>query len=234
MAIVYKITNRVNGKSYIGHSVRTLEQRWKSHLSSVRQGSKFRFHSAIRKYGIDQWDHEIIFEHNNVDICKKKEEEMIVGFDLMNNKKGYNAKPGGCGGWIVPDKKYELWVKKQSENNIGLKNSNSTGYTNEELIEIGKKVCYYLGRIVGQKTMVKECKKIGIRFPKSFRPMRFDGSYKKYAAILEKELDMKFNPYFRSEEQRQIYREKYTGTVGPNVGTKVIIDSEGKRKHVKN
>jgi len=45
---------------------------------------------------------------------------------------------------------------------------------------------------------------------------------------------MKFDPYFRSEEQRQIYREKYTGTVGPNAGTKVIIDSEGKRKHVKN
>ena len=73
MAIVYKITNRVNGKSYIGHSVRTLEQRWKSHLSSVRQGSKFRFHSAIRKYGVDFWDHEIIFEHSDVYICKKKE-----------------------------------------------------------------------------------------------------------------------------------------------------------------
>ena len=234
MAIVYKITNRVNGKIYIGHSVRTLEQRWKSHLSSVRQGSKFRFHSAIRKYGVDLWDQEILFEHSDVYICKKKEEEMIAEFDLMNNKKGYNAKPGGCGGWIVPDEKYELWAQKQSKNNIGLKNNNSTGYTNEELIEIGKKVCYDLGRIIGHTTMIKECEKIGIRFPKSFRPMRFDGSYKNYAAILEKELDMKFNPYFRSEEQRQIYREKYTGTVGPNVGTKVIIDSEGKRKHVKN
>ena len=233
MAIVYKITNRENGKSYIGYSVRTLDQRWKSHLSSVRQGSKFRFHSAIRKYGIDQWDQEIIFEHNDVDICKKKEEEMIIHFDLINNKKGYNAKPGGCGGWIVPEKKYEGWRQKQSENNLGVKNNNSTGYTNEELIEIGKKVCHNLGRIVGQKTMVKECEKIGIRFPKSFRPIRFDGRYKNYASILEKELGMVFNPYFRSEEQRQIYREKYTGSTGPNKGTRVIIDSEGKRKHVK-
>lgn len=234
MAIVYKITNRVNGKSYIGHSVRTLEQRWKSHLSSVRQGSKFRFHSAIRKYGMDQWDQEIIFEHTDVDVCKKKEEEMISHFNLMDNKKGYNAKPGGCGGWIVPDKKYESWRQKQSVNNTGMKNNNSTGYTNEELIEIGKKICHDLGRIVGQKTMVKECEKIGIRFPKSFRPIRFNGDYKNYVAILEKELGMKFNPYFRSEEQRQIYREKYTGTVGPNSKTKVIIDSERKRKHVKN
>ena len=164
MAIVYKITNRVNGKSYIGHSVRTLEQRWKSHLSSVRQGSKFRFHSAIRKYGMDQWDQEIIFEHTDVDVCKKKEEEMISHFNLMDNKKGYNAKPGGCGGWIVPDEKYESWRQKQSVNNTGMKNNNSTGYTNEELIEIGKKICHDLGRIVGQKTMVNQCEKIGIRF----------------------------------------------------------------------
>ena len=75
MAIVYKITNRANDKSYIGHSVRTLEQRWKSHLSCVRQGSKFRFHSAIRKYGIDQWDKEIIFE--NID---------RIFFENINNR----------------------------------------------------------------------------------------------------------------------------------------------------
>lgn len=102
------------------------------------------------------------------------------------------------------------------------------------MVEIGKKICIGLGRIVGQLTMVKECEKLGIRFPKSFRPVRFGGNYKNYVAILEKELGMTFNPYFRSEEQRQLYREKYTGTVGPNKGTKVVKDSKGKRKHVKN
>ena len=233
MALVYKITNKINNKSYIGHTVRTLEQRWKAHISSMRQGSNFRFHSSIRKYGIDNWNFEILFEHDDVSICKKKEEEFIEFYDLMNNKKGYNAKPGGCGGWIVPEEKYESWKQKHSENNSGLKNGNSTKYTNEELIEIGKKICIKLGRIVGQLTMVKECKKLGIRFPKSFRPIRFDGNYKNYVAILEKELSMTFNPYFRSEEQKQIYREKYTGSTGPNKNTRVIIDSKGKRKHVK-
>lgn len=234
MAIIYKITNRINGKCYIGHSVRTLEQRWNSHLSSVRQGSKFRFHSAIRKYGIDDWDKEILFENSDVNMCKEKEKQFIIQFDLLNKKKGYNARPGGCGGWNVPDEKLESWKQKQSKNNTGLKNNNSTGYTNDELIEIGKRICYDLGRIVGHKTMVKECQKKGIRFPKSFRPMRFGGNYKNYVSILEKELGMVFNPYFRSEEQRQLYREKYTGSIGPNRGTKVIIDSQGKRRHVKN
>ena len=233
MALVYKITNKINNKSYIGHTVRTLEQRWNAHKSSMRQGSNFRFHSAIRKYGVDSWNLEILFENDDVTICKKKEEGFIESYDLMNSKKGYNAKPGGCGGWIVPDEKYESWKQKHSVKNSGIENPNSTKYTNEELIEIGKKICSALGRIVGQQTMVKECKKIGVRFPKSFRPMRFNGNYKNYVDILEKELGMKFNPYFRSEKQRQIYREKYTGSIGPNKNTKVIIDAEGKRNHVK-
>jgi hypothetical protein len=200
----------------------------------MRQGSKFRFHSAIRKYGVDCWYREIIFENKDVNLCKKKEEEMIFDYNLINSKKGYNAKPGGCGGWIVPDEKYESWRKKLSENNTGLKNGNSIGYTNEELVEIGKEICKKLGRIVGHITMANECKKLGIRFPTSFRPIRFGGNYKNYVQILEKELKMEYNPYFRSEEQRELYRKKYTGTVGSNKGTKVIINSEGKRKHVKN
>ena len=47
---------------------------WNSHLSSVRQGSKFRFHSAIRKYGVDDWDFEILYENDDIDKCKEKEE----------------------------------------------------------------------------------------------------------------------------------------------------------------
>ena len=137
MAIVYRITNKINGKSYIGQTVRTLDQRWRSHLSSVNQGSKFRFHSAIRKYGVDNWKLDILFENDDVDLCKKKEEELIALYNLTNNKKGYNATPGGCGGWVVPYEKYEFWRKKQSINNTGLNNPNSTGYSNEELIEIG-------------------------------------------------------------------------------------------------
>jgi len=49
--IVYKITNKKNGKSYIGKTEYSLEHRWNRHLSSAKNGSKFRFHSAIRKYG---------------------------------------------------------------------------------------------------------------------------------------------------------------------------------------
>jgi len=204
MPIVYKITNKINSKMYIGYSVRSLEQRWKSHLSSVRQGSKFRFHSAIRKYGIDQWHQEILFEDADVNICKKKEEEYI--FELKSMITGYNARPGGCGGWIVPHSKYKKWKKTLKDINSELKNSNSTGYTNEELVEIGKKICLKLGKILTHRNMVKQCHLEGIKFPKSFRPFRFGGSYKNYAKILENELNMKFEPNKKTDEHREKLR----------------------------
>jgi hypothetical protein len=233
MPIVYKITNKQNGKSYVGHTVRTLEQRWKAHLSSCRQGSKFRFHSAIRKYGIDSWDFEILFENADVQICKKKEEEMIAFFGLMEKGKGYNAKPGGCGGWIVPDEKYDSWRLKLKTHNVGVGNNNSIDLTNDQLIQIGYDVCLKIGRIIGHSTMVNECAKIGIRFPKSFTPFRFDGKYANYAHILSEKLGLTFDPYFKTEEHRQKLRDVNIGKLGCNRGTTVIINEEGKRKHVK-
>lgn len=234
MALVYKITNRLTNKSYIGQTVRTIEQRWSSHISSAKSGSKFRFHSAIRKYGVDSWDFEILFEHDDVNVVKKKEEELIIKFGLIDNKRGYNAKPGGCGGWIVPDDKYDSWVESIRVRSTGLKNGNSINITNEQLVDIGMEISIALGRIPAHRVIVSECEKRGIKFPKSFTKMRFDGDYKKYVAILEEKLGMTYQPHFRTESHRQKLREANLGKPGVNRNTKVILDSEGKRKHVKN
>jgi hypothetical protein len=233
MAIVYKITNRISNKSYVGYTSRTLQQRWNAHLSSARQGSKFRFHSAIRKYGVDSWDLQILFEDESVDICKKKEEHFILEMNLTNNIAGYNAKPGGCGGWIVPNGKYKSWLSNNKERAKGVTNSNSTGYSNDELLNIAISIFIDMGRIIGHASLVEECKKRGLRFPKSFRPFRFDGKYENMIKLVEEKTGMIYDPFFRSEEQKKKIRDSLTGRVGHNKDTKVIIE-EGKRKHVKN
>ena len=52
--IIYKITNIINGKSYIGQTAYSLNERWLSHLSDmVKKKDNNYFHNAIRKYG---WD----------------------------------------------------------------------------------------------------------------------------------------------------------------------------------
>ena len=227
MHIVYMITNRNNGKSYIGMTSRTLEARFNSHLSAVRQGSKFRFHSAIRKYGIDCWDKTILAENNDITIIRSIEEQKIKEYKTMEF--GYNAKPGGCGGWIVPEEKYEAWRLKTKERNIGKGNGNYSGITNKELFDMVLEESKKLGRVPPHKHMIKSHR----RFPKSFTQFRFNGNYRNLANEVAGVLGMEYNPYFRTEEYREKLRIVNIGKVGPNKGTRVEI-RDGKRVHVKN
>jgi group I intron endonuclease len=222
MAIVYKITNKTNNKSYVGYTSRTLDQRWRSHQSSSRQGSKFRFHSAIRKYGIDDWTLETLFESESVNECKKTEEYYIKEMNLMNI--GYNAKPGGCGGWIVKDENYDDWIQKNKERAKETLNGNSTKHTNEELLDIATQICYEFKRIVSHRVLVKVCEERGIRFPKTFRPFRFGGKYENMIKIIEEKTSMIYNPMIRTDEHREKLRQA-------NLGKKYII-VEGKKKYV--
>jgi predicted GIY-YIG superfamily endonuclease len=200
MAIVYKITNKINGKIYFGLTTRTLKQRFDSHLSAVRQGSKFRFHSAIRKYGVDSWDLEIAAESDDMNFIRKKEEELILEYNTTNSTFGYNAKPGGCGGWIVKPENYEKWCENNRISAMGEKNTRFNGVTNDELYQLVKEESIKLGYIPSSRHMIKNYYP---KFPKSFNGYRFDGSYKNLVDILQKEIYLKFNPYEKTDEHRE-------------------------------
>ena len=64
-----------------------------THLSSVKQGSKFRFHSAIRKYGVDSWDLFIVESSDDIEYIRKLEENLILEHKTTLTQFGYNAKP---------------------------------------------------------------------------------------------------------------------------------------------
>ena len=67
--IIYKATNKTNGKSYIGQSTFDLEKRKGEHLKgSQRQKPKYFLHRAIKKYGMNDFDWEVLAE------CETKEE----------------------------------------------------------------------------------------------------------------------------------------------------------------
>lgn len=86
--IVYKITNKINGKNYIGKTEYSLEHRWNRHLSSSRNGSKFRFHSAIRKYGEDYWNLSVIetYQTEDENFINEKETHFIKLFESDTKK----------------------------------------------------------------------------------------------------------------------------------------------------
>lgn len=60
MAEIYKITNNINDKIYVGQTIRSLEKRKSRHLNDARYGSKNPIHRAIRKYGVENFVFETI------------------------------------------------------------------------------------------------------------------------------------------------------------------------------
>ena len=97
MYTIYKITNNVNDKVYIGQTIKTLQQRWSHHLCLAKQGSTLYFHKAICKYGKDSFKTEQISLTENKDAANAVECFFIKHFNAMDNRYGYNLTEGGDG-----------------------------------------------------------------------------------------------------------------------------------------
>ena len=98
--IIYKITNVLNGKIYIGQTRKTLKERFQAHINRAERGDKGHLHPAMRKYGYDNFKCEIIEEideslPNALDILNEREIYWIDYYDSTDNKKGYNILLGG-------------------------------------------------------------------------------------------------------------------------------------------
>lgn len=210
--IVYKITNKKNEKSYVGKTEYSLEHRWNRHLSSARNGSKFRFHSAIRKYGEDCWNLSVIETYQTVDenFINEKETHFIKLFE-SDTKKGYNATSGGTGGWMLPrcsPEVQEEWRNGVIVRNTGSGNPNYSGYSDDQLIEIGIKFAKKYGFIGGRKRIVDfAINELNVKFPKHFSKNRFGGNYKNYYKSIEEQTELVYNPYYRDETQRQLAKK---------------------------
>lgn len=198
--IVYKITNKKNRKSYIGKTEYSLEHRWNRHLSSARNGSKFRFHSAIRKYGEDCWDLSVIetYQTEDENFINEKESHFIKLFE-SDTKKGYNATSGGTGGWMLPRCSKEIqdmWLSKNIERATGYNNPNWSGLTDEDLIDIGLKFIEKYNFIPGKNILIQFAKnELNLNFPKHFSKNRFGGKHKNYYKVLEEFSGLTYNPY---------------------------------------
>ncbi len=96
MAYIYKITNKLNGKSYIGKTeLNNPIDRYKEHIadSKKERNKKRPLYSAMNKYGIENFLFEILEETNEPN---EREVFYIEKFDTYGNK-GYNATRGGDG-----------------------------------------------------------------------------------------------------------------------------------------
>jgi group I intron endonuclease len=94
--IVYKATNLINNKCYIGKTIRTLEKRRWGHLNDVKkQNCNSIFHRAINKYGEESFEWIILSETDSEIKLNAMEKFYIAVYKKMG--KIYNMTDGGDG-----------------------------------------------------------------------------------------------------------------------------------------
>lgn len=97
MTGIYKITNTVNEKCYIGQSI-DIKKRWAKHKREAFAASCKHYHyplyQDIREYGIENFEFEVLEECDAVKL-NNRESYYIKQYDSLNN--GYNQTEGGGG-----------------------------------------------------------------------------------------------------------------------------------------
>lgn len=96
MHYLYRITNLLNQKVYIGQSNQEKE-RWRQHKYYSRYPEKTRqyVHRAMAKYGINNFIYEVIACCKTQDEANLTEDILIDQYDSKNVNKGYNIASGG-------------------------------------------------------------------------------------------------------------------------------------------
>lgn len=129
---IYKITNKINGKAYIGkHQTRSLDDTY--------MGSGKYLKHAIKKYGIENFTKEILFIFETEEEMNFMEKQ-IVTLDFCNSTETYNICEGGQGGFSYI-------------NNSGIRNGFEKTRNNPDVLE---KIM--IGSIKGSESFKKKLK----------------------------------------------------------------------------
>ena len=108
MYVVYCHTNRSNSKPYIGWALiadsqtphDAMMRRWNTHCKNTRADL---FARAIKKWGIDVWDHEVLDVVSHLETAKQVERMWIAQRKtcVFASGHGYNMTRGGDGGGML-------------------------------------------------------------------------------------------------------------------------------------
>ena len=109
MKFIYKISNLINGKIYIGKTTKSIESRFRAHVSEMKRfkrclinntdfGYNSRLYPAMLKYGTENFTIELVEEVSSDVNLEEREIYYIKKFNSCDLSIGYNISPGGLGG----------------------------------------------------------------------------------------------------------------------------------------
>ena len=104
--IIYLITNKVNGKKYVGQHCGDKNARWKQHLSAaLKKQDPKPLYRAMRKYGVDNFSYRVLESiplKAGQALLDEREIHFIKEYDTyIKNGKGYNLTLGGGGNMVT-------------------------------------------------------------------------------------------------------------------------------------
>lgn len=122
---IYKITNKVNGKIYIGKTIKKLDTRFGEHICTAKrwnreqiEGKKHPYNSrlypAMNKYGYDKFEISLVEALPETDISSldNREKYWISYYNSTDSQIGYNISPGGMGGPLFKGHKHSNRCKQ--------------------------------------------------------------------------------------------------------------------------
>ena len=117
MGYIYKITNTVSGKCYIGETAKDdPEIRWNQHKATIRRGVGCpALRDAVNKYGIENFSIEVIDTADSIEELNELEVYWIEKLNARDKNVGYNLMTGGKSG-LKPDSTKEKLRQKKKEN----------------------------------------------------------------------------------------------------------------------
>jgi group I intron endonuclease len=139
--IIYSILNKVNGKRYIGQTIKALDVRMNGSTGHFGRKSNSLISKAIRKYSAENFEITTIDSANNIDELNKKEEYYIKFYNCLKPN-GYNLLPGGRNRTCHPDTKKKLSQSAINlhKNGYSVWNDGLTKETDQRIAKIAKKV----------------------------------------------------------------------------------------------
>lgn len=148
---VYKVTNKVNSKIYIGYTKFTAEERWKDHVGN-RNVKNYHLSCAIRKYGADSFAIETLWQSRSSKAAKDTEKLLIAEYKSHLRDVGYNLTMGGEGESKTPEVRERIAEtnrgQKRSAEAIQKMSKKKKGIIYEEknlrlMLELKEKGCSY-------------------------------------------------------------------------------------------
>ena len=138
---IYKITNNINKKVYIGQSIH-YKRRWNEHINNAKKGRTSRLYLDIREYGVENFSFEVIDIAESREQADYKEGFYASYYDSYNEKKGYNERGCGLHKFLSENTKKKISISREKYKGV-----NGTFYGKHHTEETKKKISRKLKEI---------------------------------------------------------------------------------------